>query len=139
MEYIFREANKNDKKFLLNANEEINMLSGLNDSNFEKNIDKDLFEDRICKSLVIEENGTPIGFLLYSYVYWANCGRGIYLSNAYVVKEYRKKGVFKILLSELEKREKDSNFITNLVGSENTVMINSLHKLDFIRSELIAF
>ena len=38
------------------ANEEINNLSGLNDSKFEKNIDKDLFEDKVCKSLIIEEN-----------------------------------------------------------------------------------
>lgn len=139
MAYIFREANKNDKDFLLKANKEINILSGLNDSKFEKNIDKDLFDDKICKTLIIEENGITIGFLLYSYVYWANCGKGIYLSNAYVVKEHRKKGIFKRLLSELEKREKDSNFITSLVGKENTTMINTLEKIDFKRSDLITF
>jgi len=139
MEYIFREANKEDKDFLLNANKEINILSGLDDSIFEKNIDKDLFEDKICKSLIIEKNGTVIGFLLYSYVYWANCGRGIYLSNAYVVKEYRKNGIFKILLSELEKVEKSSNFITNLVGNENNIMMKSLDKLGFESSDLITY
>ena len=139
MAYRFREANKKDKEFLLKANKEINILSGLNDSVFEKNIDKDLFEEKICKSLIIEENGIILGFLLYSYVYWVNCGKGIYLSNAYVVKEYRKKGIFKTLLLELERREKNSNFITNLVGNENTVMMNSLKKLDFKSSDLITF
>ena len=68
MDYIFREAIKSDKAFLLNANKEINGLSGLDDSTFEKNIDKDLFEDRICKSLIVEENGVILGFLLYSYL-----------------------------------------------------------------------
>lgn len=139
MAYKFREANKNDKDFLLKANEEINNLSGLNDSKFEKNIDKDLFEDKVCKSLIIEENGIILGFLLYSYIYWANCGKGIYLSNAYVVKEYRKQGIFKTLLLELEKREKEANFITNLVGNENTVMMNSLGNLEFKSSDLITF
>ena len=139
MEYIFREANKEDKDFLLNANKEINILSGLDDSTFEKNIDKDLFEDKICKSLIIEENGIVLGFLLYSYVYWANCGKGIYLSNAYVVKEYRKKGIFRMLLSKLEKIEKNSNFITNLVGSENNVMMKSLKKLGFESSDLVTY
>lgn len=31
---IFREANISDKEFILNANKEINILSGLNDSTF---------------------------------------------------------------------------------------------------------
>ncbi len=32
----FREAEIKDKEFILNANKEINVLSGLNDSTFEK-------------------------------------------------------------------------------------------------------
>lgn len=139
MAYLFRQANKNDREYLLNANKEINILSGLDDSTFEKNIDKDLFEDKICKSLIIEENGVILGFLLYSYVYWTNCGKGIYLSNAYVDKEYRNKGIFKMLLSELEKIETSSNFITNLVGNENSVMMKSLDKLGFESCDLITY
>lgn len=139
MEYIFREASRKDKEYLLNANKEINILSGLDDSTFEKNIDKDLFEDKICKALIVEENGVILGFLLYSYVYWANCGKGIYLSNAYVDKEHRNKGIFKMLLSELEKTETSSNFITNLVGNENNVMMKSLNKLGFESSDLITY
>ena len=139
MACIFREANKDDKEYLLNANREINILSELDDSTFEKNIDKDLFEDKICKSLIIEESGTILGFLLYSYVYWANCGKGIYLSNAYVDKKHRNKGIFKMLLTELEKIETTSNFITNLVGNENTVMMKSLDKLDFESCDLITY
>lgn len=139
MNYIFREATKSDKEFILNANKEINVLSGLDDSTFEINIDKDLFEDRICKSLIVEENGIILGFLLYSYVYWANCGKGIYLSNAYVNKEYRNKGIFKMLLSELEKIETSSNFITNLVGNENSIMKKSLNKLGYESSDLVTY
>ena len=139
MDYIFREAIKSDKAFLLNANKEINVLSGLDYSTFEKNIDKDLFEDRIYKSLIVEENGVILGFLLYSYVYLANCGKGIYLPNAYVNKEYRNKGLFKMLLSELEKIEISSNFITNLVGNENSIMMKSFNKLGYRNSDLITY
>lgn len=139
MNYIFREANKSDKEFLLNANKEINVLSGLDDSTFERNIDKDLFEDKVCKSLIAEENGVILGFLLYSYVYWANCGKGIYLSNAYVDKKYRIKGIFKMLLSELEKIETNSNFITNLVGNENSTIMKSLNKLGYENSDLVTY
>lgn len=139
MKYVFREASENDKEYLLNANKEINILSGLDDSTFEMNMDKDLFEEKICKSLIVEENGVILGFLLYSYVYWTNCGKGIYLSNAYVDKEHRNKGIFKMLLSKLEEIETSSNFITNLVGNENSIMMKSLNKLGYESSDLITY
>jgi len=54
MNISFREAKLNDKEFILNANREINILSGLNDSTFDNNIDKDLFEDNACKVIIAE-------------------------------------------------------------------------------------
>lgn len=139
MNIKFREAELNDKEFILNANKEINILSGLNDSTFDSNIDNDLFKEKICKAIIAEVDNNVAGFVLYSYIYWANCGKGIYLSQAYVKSEYRKQGILKMLLKELESIEKDCNFITNLVGTENEVMINSLNKLGFKSSDLITF
>lgn len=139
MNINFRKVEVKDKEFILNANKEINILSGLNDSTFDNNIDKDLFEDKICKVIIAEENSNAIGFVLYSYIYWANCGKGIYLSQVYVKEEYRKNGIFKMLLNELELREKECKFITNLVGDENVVMLNSMNKLEFKSSDLITF
>lgn len=88
---------------------------------------------------MLEEDSFAIGFVLYSYIYWANCGKGIYLSQVYVKKEYRNKGVFKMLLTELELREGSCKFITDLVGNENRVMLNSMKKLGFKSSDLITF
>ena len=139
MNVNFREVEFRDKEFILNANKEINLLSGLNDSTFDHNIDKDLFEDKICKAILAEENKIPIGFVRYSYIYWANCGKGIYLSQVYVKEEYRNKGIFKMLLYELESKEKDCKFITDFVGNENVTMLNSMKKLDFKLSELNIF
>lgn len=139
MNIKFRNAELRDKGFILNANKEINILSGLNDSTFDKNIDKDLFEDKICKAIVAETDNNIAGFVLYSYIYWSNCGKGIYLSQAYVKSEYRKQGILKMLLQELEIKEKECNFITNLVGTENGVMMKSLNKLNFKSSDLITY
>jgi len=139
MNISFREAKLNDKEFILNANREINILSGLNDSTFDNNIDKDLFEDNACKVIIAEIDNNIAWFVLYSYIYWANCGKGIYLSQAYVKSEYRKQGILKMLLQELEIREKECNFITNLVGAENEVMMKSLNKLNFKSSDLITY
>ena len=135
----FREVKKEDREFILKANREINELSGLNDSTLEKRIDKDLFEDKSCKLIIAEIDNSIAGFILYSYIYWANCGKGIYLSQAYVDENYRGQGVYKELLSELEKRETECNFITDLVGPDNEVMKNVLHKLKFESCDLITY
>ena len=135
----FREAEYKDKEFILNANKEINILSGLNDSTFEKNIDKDLFENKICKSIIAEIDNDIVGFILYSYIYWANCGKGIYLSQAFVKKEYRGQGIYKQLLKQLEVKESDCNFITDLVGPENEGMQIALDKMNFDSSDLITY
>lgn len=139
MNINFREVELKDREFILNANKEINILSGLHDSTLEHNIDKDVFENKVCKVIIAEENKNAIGFLLYSYIYWANCGKGIYLSQVYVKEEYRKQGIFKMLLQELELREPECNFITNLVGNENDGMLSGMRKLGFESSDLITF
>lgn len=136
MDIIFTNATINDKEYILNANKEINLLSGLNDSILEFNIDKDLYEDKVCKAIMAKKDGATIGFVLYSYIYWANCGKGIYLSQVYVDKKYRKNGVFKLLLEELKVKEKDCNFITDYVGGENEIMLNAMSKVGFKASEL---
>jgi phosphinothricin acetyltransferase len=136
---IFREAIKEDKDFILNANRVINELSDLDDSTFEKRIDEDLFEKRICKSIVAEIDGSIVGFILYSYIYWANLGKGIYLSQTFVKEDYRGQGIHKQLLDELVKKESDCHFMTCLVGDENDVIKNTLSKLDFKTSDLITY
>ena len=135
----FREAQINDRAFILKANEEINILSGLNDSTFEKRIDQDLFENKTCKSLIAEMDGKAVGMILYSYIYWVNCGKGIYLSQAYVQNEYRQKEIYKQLLQELEKKETECHFITYLVGGENEKMQKVSRNLNFASSSLITY
>ena len=93
----------------------------------------------MCKCIIAEENNEVVGFVLYSYIYWANCGRGIYLSQAYVKEDYRKKGILKLLLNELEEKERNCNFITDYVGNENEVMKKSQDKLNFKASNLIIY
>ena len=135
----FRQAKQQDKAFIIEANKQINILSGLNDSTLESRIDKDLFEDKVCQSIIAETDGNVVGMILYSYVYWANCGKGIYLSQAYVKSEYRGQGIYKQLLAELEQKECDCHFITNLVGPENEVMQKALRNLNFKSSDLATY
>ncbi len=139
MNYKFRSAKKEDKEFILKAHREINDISNLTYSAFEKNIDSDLFQKGLCKCIIIETANNQIGFLLYSYVYWADYGKGIYLSNAYIDKSYRGQGLFSKLLDELEAQEKDCKFITNMVGTENETMIKIMNKLSFKSFDLLNY
>ena len=70
---------------------------------------------------IYEENKEQIAFCLYSYVYWANKGQGVYLSNVFVKPEHRKKGILKEILSYIKNLD-NVNFITMLVGNENESM-----------------
>ena len=135
----FREAKENDRAFILDANREINVLSGLNDSTFEKRIDEDLFKNKICKSIIAEIDGEVVGMVLYSYIYWANCGKGIYISQAYVKKESRGHGIYKQMLKRIEEKEKNCNFITDLVGPDNEGMQQTMERLGFESSDLITY
>ena len=81
MNINFREVELKDKEFILNANKEINILSGLNDSTFDNNIDNDLFKDKICKVIIAEDNNVTIGFILYSYLLGKLWKRNILISS----------------------------------------------------------
>jgi len=118
-----RNATIIDKDFIVSSNNYVNQVSGIKTQsqlsiNFEKDI---LCENPKAFCLIVEENKEQIAFCLYSYVYWANKGQGVYLSNVFVKPEYRKKGVLREILSYL-KNLNNVNFITMLVGNENESM-----------------
>jgi len=138
-EIIFREAKTTDKEFILNANEEINILSGINNNSFKERIDKDLFEDKICKSIIAEIDDNIVWMILYSYNYRANIGKWIYISQAYVKSNYRWQGIYKSLINELKKLEPECKFFTWLIGPENEIIQIALKKMDFKTSDTITY
>jgi len=126
-----RKATYDDESFILKANDEVNMVSGItNKSMLETNLNKDLF----CKSpkfkcLIAEDDGKKVAYCAYSYIYWVNKGRGIYLSNIYVVPQCRRKGIVNFLMKYIQTHEKNVKFITGLVGNENEIMQRVFAKL----------
>ena len=127
---IIEKATLKDKEFIINANKEINIVSGLNDSKLIENIDNDIFvENSVCNCLIGKDNEKTIGMILYSYIYWANLGKGIYLSQVYVIPEYRNKGVLRNFLNHIKTIESNSKFITAYIGEENILMQKSFVNL----------
>lgn len=120
---IIRNATIKDKDFVVSSNDNVNQASGIKtQSRLTMNFEKDFLSDNpkaFC--LIVEENKEQIAYCLYSYVYWANKGQGVYLSNVFVKPEHRKKGVLREILSHIKKLN-DVNFITMLVGNENDGM-----------------
>lgn len=130
-------ASYEDKEFILKANEEVNIASGLNDSILKKNIDIDIFSSKNkCNCLIAKMMDINVGMCIYSRIYWANLGEGIYLSQIYVSPEYRKLGIFKEFIKEIRKKETNRAFITCLVGDENMAMQKSLDKTGWKTTEL---
>ena len=138
-EIKFREAKTTDKEFILKANEEINFLSGINNDSFKERIDKDLFEYKICKSIIAEIDDNTVWIILYSYNYRANIWKWIYISQAYVKNEYRGQGIYKSLVNELKKIEPECKFFTWLIGPENEIIQIVLKKMDFKTSDTVTY
>lgn len=119
-----RKVKLSDKDFIVDANLEIDKISGTTDKSFlAENFEKDFLGKRPkCKCIVIEEDETPIGFCIYSYVYWSNTGLGIYLSNAYILPEFRKRGALDQMLKYIKNKHKNVVFFTGMVGKGNKLM-----------------
>lgn len=131
-------ADINDKEFILFANEEISKSSGLNDSTLHTRIDEEIFgTNPKSECLVVKDGEKNIGMCIYSKIYWTNVGEGIYISQVYVVPEYRKKGIFRRIVEYIKENNKDNIFLTCLVGEENSNMNDALRKTGWKRSSMV--
>ena len=61
--------------------------------NTPENLYIDLFQDKVCHALVVEENDIVVGFALYFISYSTWKGRCLYLEDFYVKEEYRRGGI----------------------------------------------
>ena len=91
-------ASEKDKDFIIYANRMIDKASYIEKSNLKLNIENDLFKKPKCVCLIAKTKGVPVGIVLFSKVYWADRGQGIYISQVFVEKEYRRNGILKLLI-----------------------------------------
>ena len=117
-------AEKRHKNFIIYANKVINNVNDMTQTTgLENNIDKDLFSDSPkFRCLIAEVDNIPVGMILYSYFYWANDGEILWISQMFVEKEYRKKGVFISLIKALREENKNIKIISCATGDENKRM-----------------
>ena len=132
-------AKKEDKSFILKANKEIDECSYIATSRLSKNIDVDLFERKKCVCLIAKDGQKQVGMILFSKVYWADRGEGVYVSQVFVGKEYRRKNIFKLLMKKAILYYKNTNFVTCLVAKKNQNMIDAMHKLSFEDEDMISY
>lgn len=113
-EVIVKHAERRHKNFIIESNKKSNMLNCIPESKYlEKNIEKDYFcFNPKFSCLVAEIDSVPVGMMIYSKYYWPNDGEAIWISQIYVDKKYRKRGVFFKLISKLRKENRNTRIIT---------------------------
>ena len=112
------------REFLIHANNVINIINNTEQKNeFANNLDKDYFCDHPrFHCLVAEIDNKPVGMILYSYVYWANDGQVLWISQMFVDERYRKYGVFFKLIKQLKEENKYIKIVLCATGKENIRM-----------------
>lgn len=133
------EAQRCDKDFILFANREIDDASFIKSSKLKDNIDKDIFANHRAICLIAKDADKSVGMVLFSKVYWADRGEGVYLSQAYVVPEYRHNGVFKRMIKAVMDYYEGTQFLTCLVAKKNLKMVDCMTKLQFEDENMISY
>ena len=125
---IIRKAELKDLEFIISSNESVNEISNLKESGLARNFEKDILsKEPKAFCVIVEEDKEQIAYCLYSYVYWANEGQCIHISNIFVKPEYRRHGIFKKIMDYIKINE-DAYCVTMLVDNENEIMLNALKK-----------
>ena len=100
-----RKMKENDIDFVLKANIEVHESSRQENEilNFKKRIYKDILnENPKAFIIIVEKENIPIGMALFSTVYFADEGEILWLSNLYVERVHRNKGVGKQIIDYLK-------------------------------------
>lgn len=133
------EAQKQDKEFILSANQEIDDVSCIKCSKLSENVESDIFGDKKAVCMIAKDKNKNVGMVLFSKVYWADRGEGIYVSQAFVSKKYRQKGILKMLIKEALNYYESCKFMTCLVSKENKVMQECMKKLSFEDEGMVSY
>lgn len=139
MKVFIEEAKIEDKEFILYANKMIDIVSVIEESHLSDNLQKDYFENHKFECLLAKCDNKNIGLVIFSKVYWADRGEGIYVSQIFVEKSFRRKGVFKSLLRSAFDFYKETQFLTCLVSEKNENMIACMENLSFEDEKMITY
>jgi hypothetical protein len=77
--------------------------------------------------------------ILFSKVYWADRGLGIYVSQVFVEKEFRRNNVFKMLLAKAQEFYPNIKFVTFLVSKKNLTMLKCAQKMGCEDEDMVCF
>lgn len=139
MNLNIRKASEIDKDFIIYANKMIDEESYIENSSLKNNIERDLFQHERCVCLIAECEGERAGMMLFSKVYWADRGEGVYISQIYVEPKFRGRGVMKRLLKEAFAFFKETQFVTCLVSRKNKNMLLCMNKMGFEDENMASF
>lgn len=133
------EAGQSDIDFIVFANREIDKASYIESSMLSQNIKKDILEEHMAVCLIAKDNDKYVGMVLFSKVYWADRGEGIYVSQCFVNENYRRRGIFKKLIKTAFEYYENTQFLTCLVARKNAHMIDCMHNLSFEDESMISY
>ena len=139
MDIEIKRAGLCDKDFVLYANKEIDRVSYIEKSTLKDNVCEDVLQGDKGVCLIAKCKGIYAGMILFSKVYWADRGLGIYVSQVFVEKEFRRNNVFKMLLLKAQEFYPNIKFVTFLVSKKNLTMLKCAQKMGCEDEDMVCF
>jgi len=127
-----------DIDFIIEANVAINEISGSTAlAGLRQRLNADIFSDEPKAYVIIAEmDGRPVGMALYSWTYFANDGRIMWLSQVYVKPEYRRHRVAFALFREL-KNAAAAGGAHAIVGGVDSENLRAMKVYNFIGAQAL--
>ena len=128
-----RFAKESDFEFILQANRDINSHSHQSeiDSQNQNRLKNDIFgKNPKCWVIIAETDNKPVGMALYATTYFANDGQIMWVSQIYVLPEYRRHIATGLLMKKLSEIAIQNNwpFICSGIDNGNLVSQKTLFR-----------
>lgn len=105
------------------------VLHPVSEKSFERTFDFCLKENPYARGFIFENEGQTAGYSLVSFAYSNEAGgMTAWIEELYLKKEFRKKGLGKVLLSETEEKIKEKTKRIRLEVTENNLSAINLYR-----------
>lgn len=135
-------AEAGDIPFILNSVAEVNRKSGLTKPAYltEETLKQDVFDGDAATSIIIAmDNNTPVGFSMFSPIYFTLVGHAVWVTQLFTHKDYRRQGIASMMLDYIKNTNTKANALCWITTQDNPDAQSIFNKITTSKNDNVAF